>query len=292
MSLAGSHEHASKPCQEPDHKGNANHEGSYEHSHDNSVVIDVRDHLVDFGVGSGCGWCIHQIAHDQHCRPRQSCKPCQSKLNASPLVVVRCAPVFAPTGAASQEILSAARRLFAAKGYKATKLAEIASEAGVSPQTIYDSVGSKSTVLAQIVDGMEAEVGLHEMIEQSAAITDPAGLIKWQIDLSRRFIERCGDIVRALDSGTGEPEIREINEEGRRRHNFGGKLLIGGLVELGALDADAHDLDRLADILSALTFTDTFIALIDHYGWTLDEVCELLYRLLVREILGDSHLEA
>ena len=38
---------------------------------------------------------------------------------------------------------SAARRHFASKGYAATSLKEIAADAGVSVQTVYDSVGSK-----------------------------------------------------------------------------------------------------------------------------------------------------
>ena len=40
-------------------------------------------------------------------------------------------------------VLSAARRLFAERGYSATTMAEIAVEAGVVQQTIYDSFGSK-----------------------------------------------------------------------------------------------------------------------------------------------------
>ncbi len=187
-----------------------------------------------------------------------------------------------------QHILSTARRLFALHGYRATRIADIAAEAGVSAQTIYDSVGSKTALLEQIVDGMETEVGLFEMLPQLADCTEPAELVTWQLALSRRFLERCGDIIRALESGSGEPELRELREEGRRRHRFGSRNVIGQMVELGALDPSTTDLDRLADILAAFSDAEMFVLLIDRYGWTLDEAYTYIHALLLREILGMS----
>ena len=184
-----------------------------------------------------------------------------------------------------QDILSAARRLFADHGYQSTKIADIAQEAGVAAQTIYDSVGGKAVLLAQIVDSMETEVGLSELTPQIAEIKEPTELIAWQLTLSRRFIERCGDIIRALDSGSGESELREIREEGRRRHRFGSQMLISRFVELGAVDSTTADLHRLADKLAAFSDAEMFVLLIDRYDWTIDAVVEYLQDLLVREIL-------
>jgi AcrR family transcriptional regulator len=47
-----------------------------------------------------------------------------------------------------EEILLTARRLFAERGYARTSVRDIAREAGVSPQTVYDSIGSKSELVA------------------------------------------------------------------------------------------------------------------------------------------------
>jgi AcrR family transcriptional regulator len=49
-------------------------------------------------------------------------------------------------------IVEAASRLFLDHGYVATTLAEIAREAGVAIQTIYNSIGSKRDVLARVLD--------------------------------------------------------------------------------------------------------------------------------------------
>ena len=85
-----------------------------------------------------------------------------------------------------REILVAARRLFAARGYKGTKIADIAAQAGVSPQTIYNSVGSKSDLLAGIVDSMELELRIEELVARHNASTVPAELVALQLAPVRR----------------------------------------------------------------------------------------------------------
>lgn len=54
--------------------------------------------------------------------------------------------------ATRKAIVEAASRLFLERGYVATTLAEIAREAGVAIQTIYNSIGSKPDVLASVLD--------------------------------------------------------------------------------------------------------------------------------------------
>ena len=50
------------------------------------------------------------------------------------------------------EILEAARRLFADKGFAATTVADVAAEADVAVQTIYAHVGSKGDLVLALVD--------------------------------------------------------------------------------------------------------------------------------------------
>ena len=49
-------------------------------------------------------------------------------------------------------ILDAARQLFIAKGYAATSMAQIASEAGVAPDTVYASVGKKAELFTLLIE--------------------------------------------------------------------------------------------------------------------------------------------
>src|SRR3954451_404362 len=71
------------------------------------------------------------------------------------------------------EILAAARRLFAERGYTRTSVREIAQAAGVSPQTVYDSVGSKSQLVARLNDVIDAEAGVPALARTVADSEDP-----------------------------------------------------------------------------------------------------------------------
>ena len=51
-----------------------------------------------------------------------------------------------------RRILDAAGRLFAERGYLGATLAEVAAAAGVSVQTLYNSIGSKATLLKAVYD--------------------------------------------------------------------------------------------------------------------------------------------
>ena len=53
-------------------------------------------------------------------------------------------PTPSPQAAETRtKVVDAARRLFAGKGFPATTIADVAREAGVSPQTVYGSFGGK-----------------------------------------------------------------------------------------------------------------------------------------------------
>ena len=58
------------------------------------------------------------------------------------------------------EILKAARRLFAERGYTRTSVRDIAEAAGVSAQTVYDSIGSKQALVARLNDLIDVEAGI------------------------------------------------------------------------------------------------------------------------------------
>src|SRR6187549_1676030 len=55
------------------------------------------------------------------------------------------------------EILGAARRLFAERGYSRTSVRDIAVAAGVSAQTVYDSIGSKQALVSRLNDLIDTE---------------------------------------------------------------------------------------------------------------------------------------
>jgi AcrR family transcriptional regulator len=111
------------------------------------------------------------------------------------------------------EILTAARRLFAERGYAATSINDIAQEADVAVQTIYARLGSKRGMLVALIDLIDEEAGVEQLVEHvQSASTSPKALSAG-VHLTRVFQERCGDIIGALFSAAGaEPELATARE--------------------------------------------------------------------------------
>jgi AcrR family transcriptional regulator len=170
------------------------------------------------------------------------------------------------------EILRAARRLFAERGYARTSVRDIAQAAGVSPQTVYDSVGSKQALVSRLNDLIDAEAGVAEIVRGAAESGDPWEVAATSARVTRSILERCGDIVHALVTGAAaEPELAAALAEGQRRHLEGARGVIGGLRSLEALDA-AVDPDEAAETLAAVSDFRLALVLRDSYGWSLDRV--------------------
>lgn len=72
-----------------------------------------------------------------------------------------------------RDILSAAAELFSANGYARVTVADIAKRAGVAPQTVYSSAGSKSEILHKIVS---ESIARSEASATVAAIRQTDGL--------------------------------------------------------------------------------------------------------------------
>jgi AcrR family transcriptional regulator len=170
------------------------------------------------------------------------------------------------------EILRAARRLFAERGYARTSVRDVAQAAGVSAQTVYDSVGSKHELVSQLNDLIDAEAGVAAIVRAAAESGDPWELAAAPARVTRSIIEHCGDIVLALVSGAAaEPELAAVLAEGQRRHLEGARGVIGGLRGLEALDA-ALDPDEAAETLAAVSDFRLALVLRDSYGWSLDRL--------------------
>jgi AcrR family transcriptional regulator len=182
-------------------------------------------------------------------------------------------------------VLAAARRLFAAQGYAATTIVDIAREAGVVQQTIYDSLGSKRGVLLALQDVIDEEAGVGPLALEIARTRDPRQAIALGVRLTRQLNERCGDLVQAMLSAAAvEPDIAEAFAEGMSRHRAGVGLLIEGIRRGNAL-AGGFDTESGAALMGVLTRPESYISLHKDYGWTFDECEERLTAALTRLLL-------
>ena len=168
------------------------------------------------------------------------------------------------------EILQAARRLFAERGYARTSVRDIARAAGVSAQTVYDSVGSKQALVARLNDLIDSEAGIAAIARAAAESADPREVAATQARVARSILEHCGDIVHALVTGAAaEPELAGVLEEGQRRHLEGARMVVGLLRRHEALRADVDD---PVETLAALADVRVALVLRESYGWSLDRI--------------------
>jgi AcrR family transcriptional regulator len=138
-----------------------------------------------------------------------------------------------------RDILQAARRLFAERGYTATSVNDIAEEAGVAVQTIYTRLGSKRGIVMALVELIDDEAGVPEAAATIATARTPEDVLRGQNRLTRDLQERCGDIVGALIAAAAqEPEVEQAVAEGLRRHRQGVRFTIERIAELGGLRRD------------------------------------------------------
>ncbi|MFM2078264.1 MAG: hypothetical protein RJA49_2154 [Actinomycetota bacterium] len=184
------------------------------------------------------------------------------------------------------EILKAARRLFAEHGYTRTSVRDIAEAAGVSAQTVYDSIGSKQAVVVRLNDLVDAEAGVATIVEVASRSGDVRQVAAMSAKVTRSILEHCGDIIHALVTGAAaEPDLATALADGRRRHVEGAGRVVGLLRQMDALD-DTVDADAAVDTLAAISDTQFAVLLHDSYGWSLDRIESWIAETTATLLLG------
>ena len=184
-----------------------------------------------------------------------------------------------------REIVRAARRLFARRGFAGTSVQQIAEEAGVAVQTIYSSVGSKSALVLALTDLIDEEAGIPGLNAEVAHDTDPRQLIATGVHLTRQLNGRCGYILGVLFSaGSAEPDAAAVVADGIRRHDQGAGHAARRLAALGAL-APGTTPERAGAVLALMTSPASWQHLTQRYGWSFDEAETWLTGSLTRLLL-------
>jgi AcrR family transcriptional regulator len=153
--------------------------------------------------------------------------------------------------ATERAIVDAAFRLFRERGYRATRMEDLAAAAGVVVQTIYNSIGGKRAVLSRVIDftaaGPEAPTSVPAfMQERTAAAARPDEIVEmladWFVDVHARM-GNVWEIVAqaaAVDRTVAELELQRARQRFRNYHDAAAALAkLGGLGGLAATEAAA-----------------------------------------------------
>lgn len=179
--------------------------------------------------------------------------------------------------ATRQRVLDAARALLLRRGYGGATIEAIAGRAGVSVQTVYNTVGGKAALLKAVYDTMLA--GDDEpipIIERPTALamratTDPRRFLALYAHMGRELYERVGPLLPTIlaEGAAGDREVRAFIDTIENERAVGTARIATHLHERFGL-RDGLTVADAADILWTLTAPDLPLRLVHRRGWSLD----------------------
>lgn len=188
-------------------------------------------------------------------------------------------------------VLEAARTSFIDRGFVGTTIRQVAGDAGVSPETIYKSFGSKAALLKSVYDvllaGDDEDLPLAARPEAVAVreARSPAAAAVAYAELAQLISSRIDPLLRVLLGARDTDEAladfaRTIDEE---RH-LGSSFYVKHWGERGWLRQDIS-LDHAIDAVWALNSAPTRWLLLDH-GWSDEEYTQWLAGLIRHAIFS------
>lgn len=187
-----------------------------------------------------------------------------------------------------QAILTAARRLFAEKGYFATRVEDIAAEARVAPATVYAVTGGKYGLLKSLVDLWQSSPVIAATMDELLSLDDPAQVI-WVLSARTRQIrEEYGDIITTV-LATAPNDQAVFGILGQVIGYYRGSInrISQHLADLKGL-RPGIDVQFATDVLWFYFGFPGLSAMHDDNGWSYDDAEKWLAEEAARAVLADA----
>jgi len=188
--------------------------------------------------------------------------------------------------ATRQAIIDAARKLFAERGYFATKVDDIAAEARVAPATVYAGGGGKRGLLDELIRIWTTDPIVEATITDIGASSDPVEIIREVSSVVRRMREEFADVMRLLL--TTAPHDSNVAEQlrGATAVYRGAFVPIAQrLSDLGAL-RPGLDVEQAVDLLWFYFGYASLFTLHNDNGWSYERAEQWLADQACRELLS------
>ncbi|HWI04333.1 MAG TPA: TetR/AcrR family transcriptional regulator [Acidimicrobiales bacterium] len=193
-----------------------------------------------------------------------------------------------------QRIVSAARDLMVAQGYRATTIAAVAARAGVHVDTVYALVGRKPVLLRELIEqaisGTDHAVAAAERdyVKAIRATSDPVGKLTIYARAMRQIQGRMAPLLLALrDAAATEPEAKQVWREISDRRAANMRMLAQDLEAAGGLRAGLS-VDEAADVIWATNSSELYVLLTVDRAWTTERYERWLLDAWVRLLLTDT----
>jgi AcrR family transcriptional regulator len=189
-----------------------------------------------------------------------------------------------------RQVVEAARQLFIEYGYGGATIDAIAQAAGVAPETIFATFGSKRSILADVINTAvsgEQHVPVLQQPGPQAVMqqTKPAQLLQlFAADITSR-LERVAPVFAVMRAAAKtEPDIADLlkNQLAIRLRNI--STVAERLAVQKALREELN-VEQAADIIWAITSPEVFSMLTIDRGWPRDQYIRWLGDTLTRLLL-------
>ncbi len=187
-----------------------------------------------------------------------------------------------------RKVLESARRLFVARGYAGTTVAAVADHAGVSPETIYMSLGGKRGLLEGVMDitgPHDSAVDDDQWWTMVAELPSASARVDKMVEYSCRILARTRPI-HAIIRGAADKEAfaadlgrrllseRLANQTERIRRYLAGELRAG------------LSFSAAGERYCALTSPELYHLLTVELGWSAEQHLQWVTQLLRSELIG------
>jgi TetR/AcrR family transcriptional regulator, regulator of autoinduction and epiphytic fitness len=173
-----------------------------------------------------------------------------------------------------QAILDAARELFAAQGYTATTVDQIAGRAGVAKPTVFAAAGSKQAILKQLRDTALAgddepvPVAQRPWYREALAEPGPRRALRLYARNVTAIHRRSADVYEVLRAAAAaDKNLHDLWRASEDERRGGATIVVDALLQKSPLKAG---LDRAAaiDIVWVLTSSEIFWRLVRTRRWS------------------------
>ncbi len=171
-------------------------------------------------------------------------------------------------------ILRTARELFIAHGYAATTMADIAKQAGLSPDTVYAVVGAKPVLFRELVEtalsGTDEVIAGEErdyaqQMRVSEDVHDKIAVYALAVTLIQQRLAPLFLVLR--EAASANPELDRLWRDISRRRARNMRALTDDLAATGALRVDLTR-DEIADVIWTMNSSEYYALLVLERGWT------------------------
>jgi AcrR family transcriptional regulator len=187
-----------------------------------------------------------------------------------------------------RRIVEATRLLLEAEGYAGMTVEAVARRAEVSVQTVYGVFGSKTGILAELLNQSTFGPDYEDTVRETLEERDPEARLRGAARIARRIhdAQRAGfDLLRG--AGVVAPELAQLEQERERIRYEREEAMIISLRDAKRL-RPGLSYRNARDILWTLTGSDVYRMLVRDRGWSSQKYQDWLAETLVRSLLSQS----